>query len=91
MNFPDVAGVSGMVGAYILGKRKVVETNPEGANAHNVLLTFIGASLLWVFKVLFSPHMHLIHLYEFLAHLYGSSPPLYPLHTCTHMHTHALF
>jgi Amt family ammonium transporter len=36
------AGVAGLMCAIVLGKRK--ETGP----AHNVVLTFIGASLLWV-------------------------------------------
>src|SRR5665213_808632 len=36
------AGVAGLMTALILGKRK--DTGP----AHNVILTFIGASLLWV-------------------------------------------
>lgn len=40
------SGVSGLVGAVILGPRKSFKTGE--APAHNVLLTFMGASLLWV-------------------------------------------
>jgi Amt family ammonium transporter len=36
------AGVAGLVAAFVLGKR--IDTAP----AHNMVLTFIGASLLWV-------------------------------------------
>ena len=40
------SGVSGLVGSVILGPRKSFKSGE--APAHNVLLTFIGASLLWV-------------------------------------------
>ena len=40
------SGVSGLVGSVILGPRKSFVAGE--APAHNVLLTFIGASLLWV-------------------------------------------
>ena len=36
------AGIAGLMAAIVLGKRK--DTGP----AHNMVLTFIGASLLWV-------------------------------------------
>ena len=40
------AGVAGLVGAYFVGKR--VGFGREALKPHNVTLTFIGASLLWV-------------------------------------------
>jgi Amt family ammonium transporter len=41
------SGVSGLVAAFIVGKRKAFGQGAE-LPPHNVLLTFIGASLLWV-------------------------------------------
>ncbi|RBD16439.1 ammonia channel protein, partial [Xanthomonas oryzae pv. oryzae] len=40
------AGVAGLVGAYFVGKRAGL--GREAIKPHNVTLTFIGASLLWV-------------------------------------------
>jgi Amt family ammonium transporter len=40
------AGVAGLVGAYVLGKR--IGYGKEAMPAHNLPLTMIGASLLWV-------------------------------------------
>jgi Amt family ammonium transporter len=40
------AGVAGLVGAYFFGKR--VGFGREAIKPHNVTLTFVGASLLWV-------------------------------------------
>ncbi|WP_407353598.1 ammonium transporter [Luteimonas sp. R10] len=40
------AGVAGLVGAYFVGKR--VGFGREALKPHNVTLTFVGASLLWV-------------------------------------------
>jgi ammonium transporter, Amt family len=40
------AGVAGLVGAYFVGKR--VGFRKESLKPHNVTLTFVGASLLWV-------------------------------------------
>lgn len=40
------AGVAGLVGAYFVGKR--VGFGREAIKPHNVTMTFIGASLLWV-------------------------------------------
>ncbi len=40
------AGVAGLVGAYFVGKR--VGFRKEALKPHNVTLTFVGASLLWV-------------------------------------------
>lgn len=40
------AGVAGLVGAYFVGKR--VGFRKEALKPHNVTMTFVGASLLWV-------------------------------------------
>ena len=40
------AGIAGLVGAYFVGKR--VGYGREALKPHNVTLTFVGASLLWV-------------------------------------------
>src|SRR5690606_36164866 len=40
------AGVAGLVGAYFLGKR--LGFGREAIKPHNVTMTFVGASLLWV-------------------------------------------
>ena len=40
------AGVAGLVGAYFVGKR--LGFRKEALKPHNVTLTFVGASLLWV-------------------------------------------
>ncbi len=40
------AGIAGLVGAYFVGKR--LGFGPTALKPHNVTLTFVGASLLWV-------------------------------------------
>ncbi len=40
------AGVAGLVGAYLLGKR--IGYGKEAMTPHNLTMTMIGASLLWV-------------------------------------------
>ncbi|MFP3803179.1 ammonia channel protein, partial [Paraburkholderia sp. SIMBA_027] len=40
------AGVAGLVGAYVVGKR--VGYGREAMQPHNLPMTFVGAALLWV-------------------------------------------
>jgi Amt family ammonium transporter len=40
------AGIAGLVGAYVIGKR--IGFNKEAMTPHNLTLTMVGASLLWV-------------------------------------------